>query len=199
MLSAAYVACRGIRLDGAGWEQLCDLDRGGVITPEYVFEKEVRPLMNNSMSYAQTLARLEEKKGEDAAADFAQKQIARANELQRQHGGLYRGHRDCVRSTVCDIDFGLLPDRVCLACSLLLVNQAFRQRLGRREENVTVPPPRDMRDDYMASEQKRQKLGMRTAELKTTQARERRKDRSHAAMLEAANERFNQAQAEALA
>ena len=47
--ASTFVACRGLRLDGTGWAELCDLDKGGVHDAEYVFGLEVRPGLNSSM------------------------------------------------------------------------------------------------------------------------------------------------------
>lgn len=178
--ASTFVACRGLRLDGTGWAELCDLDKGGVYDAEYVFGLEARPGLNSSMTYQQTIAYVERKKGEDAARQFVVKMRARAAELQQQKGGLYRGHRDCVRSTFCNIDEGIAEHgRMCLACMLLLNHTQLFRRASNRDANSSAPFHPTANHRYSTSSQKSRKLDGQYTWRGIDARREKRKDISN--------------------
>ena len=99
-------ACRGVRGDSPGLKELMQLRVGGEVTPEDVYNFEVRPSMTRDMSFQVAVAELNRTKGEAFAAAWLTKLRNRANSIQQQRGGLYTGHHDCVRSVFCNLDAG---------------------------------------------------------------------------------------------
>jgi hypothetical protein len=151
------------------------------------------------MTYQQTIAYVERQKGEDAARRFVVKMRARAAELQQQKGGLYRGHRDCVRSTFCNIDEGIAEHgRMCLACMLLLNHTQLFRRASNRDANSSAPFHPTANHRYSTSSQKSRKLDGQYTWRGIDARREKRKDISNQAMAAATPERVNAAQAAAL-
>ena len=68
--SAFECACRGVRGDGAGWDELCRLGLGGNITAEYVYELEVRPTVQGNLTMTQAFNKMQRNHGEAFAAEW---------------------------------------------------------------------------------------------------------------------------------
>ena len=120
-------ACRGVRGDNEGVQELANLGLGGNITDRYVYDLEYRPQVKKNLTYDQALQKMEIEMGEERTVTFATRLKQRAASLQAEQCGLYRSHGNCVRSTMCNIDAGRLEEgRMCLACALLLDHMFFR-------------------------------------------------------------------------
>ena len=158
-------ACRGIRGASVGWSELCSLGFGGNITAEYVYELEVRPHQTHKhWTYAQMLNHTHSQMGEYSAQRTHASYVARAQQLNDEYKGLYRGSNsgppgtECVRATMCNIDAGkIATNYACFACSLLWQNAVFVKRAARRTSNATRPVSKNTNDKYFTPEAQAEK------------------------------------------
>ena len=141
-------ACRGVRGEGVGWEELCALGVGGNITAEYVYELEVRPTVRGNLTLTQALAKMQSERSVEASAAMYSQLRDRAQFLQDQEGGLYRGSNsgtrgsECVRSVFCSIDGGRhVLERACCACWLVQSMPAIHRRAVNRAAALATDAP----------------------------------------------------------
>ena len=211
--SAFECACRGVRGEGAGWAELCALGTGGNITAEYVYELEVRSGVRGNLNMKQALKRMDQEQGEEAAAAALAGLRARAQMLQEEEGGLYKGSNsgrrgtECVRSTVCDIDGGKRAQgNACFACWLLMNTPAIRRQIESRVTDRTANASADnvsavdgrTNDRFQTHEQLSKKLKARHDDTAVQHKRERRKDLSSSNVMAEAIERYRIAERRAL-
>jgi hypothetical protein len=207
--SAFECACRGVRGDGAGWDDMCRLGLGGNITAEYVYELEVRPTVQGNLTMTQACNKMQKNHGEAFAAEWYAKLRDRAKLLQEQEGGLYRGSNsgvrgsECVRSVFCNIDQGRREHgQSCLACWLVLMMPAPHRRAAGRDaasaSNSSMGVKPDMNHRFQTAEQSSKRLKTVKQNSRVDKQRGRRHDLSHAAIMEAAAERYKAAEGRAL-
>ena len=103
----------------------------------------------------------------------------RADTLQKKHGGLYIGLRDCVRSVMCDRDGGLAElSGACRACHALTFSKSFQKRLQRREASSVDTPDASARNDSLTREELEYKSVAKSASFRQVLQNTKRRELS---------------------